>query len=91
MKFRIFVKNILLLTVIFTLFSLSGGLGTGAEINFRPSQIFISEPVELETASPDTIVEPLPFPFSDRPAYGQPLQRDTSGLFLDDPPILPGR
>ncbi len=88
MKFRIFVKNIVLLAVIFTLFSLSGGLGTGAEINFRSPQIFIGEPVELETASPDTIVEPLPFPFSDRPAYGQPSQRDTSGLFLRRPSNL---
>ena len=88
MKIRTFVKNILLLTVIFTLLSLSGGLGTGAEVTSSPTPLFNDIPTEEIIASPDTITEPLPYPFSDRPAFGQPAQRDTSGLFLRRPSNL---
>jgi cell surface protein SprA len=88
MKFKTLVKNILLLTVIFTFFSLSGSHGTRAEINLTSPDGNAGEPVEIITAAPDTLTEPLPFPFSDRPAFGQPTQRDTSNLFLKRPSNL---
>lgn len=88
MKFRTFLKNILLLTAIFSLLSLSGGPGTGVEEISASMPLFIEVPVESAGAAPDTITAPLPFPFSDRPAFGQPTQRDTSGLFLRRPSNL---
>lgn len=88
MKFRTFLKNILLLTAIFSLLSLSKGPGTGVEQISVALPLFIEVPVELQAAKPDTITEPLPFPFNDRPAFGQPSQRDTSSLFLRRPSNL---
>lgn len=92
MKFQTFVKNILLLTVIFTLLSLSGGPGTEAKVAVVHEPLFVDVPaevpVEMPATQPDTITGPLPFPFSDRPAYGQPTQKDTSGLFLRKPSNL---
>lgn len=88
MRLRTFTKNILLLSVIFALFSLTVGMGSGAEIHNRTDRQLASfgfaEIQELQ----DTTTRNMPFPFSDRPAYGDPAKRDSSGLFLRNPSNL---
>lgn len=87
MRFRTFVKNILLLTVIFTLFSLSGGIGTRAEVNVRIHEEFEDLTIPQDTARADTVGN-LPYPFPDRPAFGYPDRNDTSGIYLKGPSNL---
>lgn len=85
MTIRTLVRNILLLSVIFTLFSLSGSLGRGAEVHVRGHL----SPVDIVesglTASDDTLMGPLPYPFSDQPAFTSPMEGDSSTLFMRRP------
>jgi cell surface protein SprA len=87
MRLRNFTKNILLLTAIFILFSVGGGIGTGAELISRSPFKVISEEISEWTDVQDTTGR-LPFPFTDKPAFGNPQQVDTSGLFLRKPSNL---
>ena len=88
MRLRTFTKNILLLSVIFTLFSLSVGMGSGAEVHIQ-TDTQVGAVYQAEIPEPqDTTSQQLPFPFSDRPAYSDPAKLDSSGLFLRNPSNL---
>lgn len=88
MRLRTFTKNILLLSVIFTLFSLTVGMGSGAEVHTRTGNQMVTIGHAGFQEIQDTTSQNLPFPFSDRPAYDDPAKRDSSGLFLRNPSNL---
>jgi cell surface protein SprA len=80
---RIF-KYILFLIVIFSFVTLDKGNLSKAENRsehciFLPEAVVISDSVRMDTTGR------LPFPFSDKPAFGFPDRQDTSSLFLKKP------
>lgn len=83
MRLHKIVKNILLLTVLVIFYTLTGGVGSRAEVNPRTSSWFPVERIAAaDTIGGDTI---LPFPFRDQPAFGHPDNPDTASLFLKKP------
>lgn len=84
MRLRTIVKNISLFTVFFIFYSLSGGLGSGAEVNKRDISSYTAFREPQDTVRMDT-TRKLPFPFKDQPAFGYPDRPDTSSLYLKKP------
>ncbi len=83
MRLHKIVKNILLLTVIVIFYTLTGGVGSRAEVNPRSSSwVPVERIAAADTTGGDTL---LPFPFRDQPAFGHPDNPDTASLFLKKP------
>ncbi|MFZ2796747.1 MAG: cell surface protein SprA [Prolixibacteraceae bacterium] len=84
MRLRKIVKNILLLTVLVIFYSLSGGVGSRAEVNKRDITFYSGWQSPQDTVRMDTAGN-LRFPFEDQPAFGFPENPDTASLFLKKP------